>query len=71
VIGRLTSRRERFDAIRGQEGQRQKAADVAIADPFDRGELSEATDLARDQRLETAMSPPDLLQQDRGGQIAP
>ena len=61
------SRGDRLDDIGGQEGERQQAAEVAIADPHDGGELGDAADLTRDERLETAMRPSDLLQQHRIG----
>src|SRR5258708_25034761 len=63
-FGGLPSGGDRFDNVRGQEGERQQAADVPIADSFDRREFGDTTDLSRDERLEAAMSSPDLLQQD-------
>jgi len=66
-FGGLPSGGDRFDNVRGQEGERQQAADVPIADSFDRREFGNTTDPSRDQRLEAAMSSPDLLQQDRIG----
>src|SRR5207245_5905524 len=60
----LPSGGDRFDNVRGQEGERQQAADVPIADSFDRREFGDTTDLSRDERLEAAMSSPDLLHQD-------
>jgi hypothetical protein len=55
-VRRLASRDDRVDYVRRQEGERQQAADVAIADFFERRELGDTTDLSRDQRLKTAMS---------------
>src|SRR5437764_380376 len=63
----LLSGGDRFDNVRSQEGERQQAADVPIADSFDRREFGDTADSSRDQRLEAAMSSPDLLQQDRIG----
>ena len=65
-VGRVPSRGDRFDNVRGEEG-RQQADDVSIADLFERREFGDATDLPGDQRPETAMGSPDLLQQDRIG----
>src|SRR5260221_5666392 len=66
-VGRLAPRGDRLDDIGGEEGERQEAAEVAIADPLDPGQLGNAAGLTRDERLETAMRPPELLQQDRIG----
>ncbi len=63
-FGGLASRGDRLDDLRCQESERQQAADVPIADSFDRREFGDTTDLSRDERLEAAMSSPDLLQQD-------
>jgi hypothetical protein len=38
-----------------------------IGDPLDGGEFGDAAGLTRDERLETAMGPPDLLHQHRIG----
>ena len=54
-VRRLAPRGDRLDDIGGQEGQRQEAAEVAIADPLDGGEFGDAAGLTRDERLETAM----------------
>src|SRR5207244_1738830 len=54
-FGGLSSGGDRLDDVRGQEGERQQAADVAIADSFDRREFGDTADLSGDERLETAM----------------
>src|SRR3981189_3182980 len=59
----LPSRGDRLDNIRSQEGERQQAADVPIADSFDSREFGDTADPPRDERLQTAVSAPDLLQQ--------
>jgi hypothetical protein len=56
-VRRLAPRGDRLDDIGGEEGQRQEAAEVAIADPFDPGEFGDAAGLTRDERLETAVRP--------------
>ncbi len=66
-VGRMAPRGDRLDDIGGEEGERQEAAEVPIADPFDPGEFGNAAGLTRDECLETAMRPPELLQQDRIG----
>ena len=63
-FGGLPSGGDRLDDLRRQEGERQQAADITITDSFDRREFGDTTDLSRDERLEAAMSSPDLLQQD-------
>src|SRR5258707_1929094 len=62
---RLASRSDRLDDIRGQKSKWRQAAGVTIADPFDHCEFSDTAGLTRDERLETAIGSPDLLQQDR------
>jgi hypothetical protein len=54
-FGGLPSGGDRLDDLRGQEGERQQAADVPIADSFDRREFGDTADLSRDERLEAAM----------------
>ena len=44
-VGRLASHGDRFDNVRRQEGERQHAADVAIANLFERREFGDTTDL--------------------------
>ena len=71
-FGGLPSGGDRFDNVRGQEGERQQAADVAIAASFDPREFGDTADLSGDEHLETAMSSPDLLQQGKSqSPIAP
>jgi hypothetical protein len=44
-FGGLPSGGDRFDNLRGQEGERQQAADVPIADSFDPREFGDTADL--------------------------
>src|SRR4051812_34914299 len=56
-LGRLTSRRDRLDNLRREKGERQQAADVAIADPFDARQLGHGPDPAGDQSIKAAVGP--------------